>query len=324
MTLGNHEFNFGSDDLQGRPRARRPSRSSAPTSPTPAPTASPTAERQAVRREDRRARGDQGRDPRHHQPPRPQLRAAQQHPRPDLQRPARQGPGARRPTLRADQRRRHRADAHRLHRGPEERRGRQERRHQPGDDRHRARRHHRLPQPHQPGHRVRRLQVPADDRRRPGRHAGGHQPGLSLQQHARRDRPRLARQGRWRLRGRLAGPAGTSSVAMATAEDAATKAIVDPVRRRAHRLQQHGRRPDDGPDRHPRRPSPQETNGANLQADASVFELAQARHHRRRRPPVRRDDQQEDRRRRHARPARSRSRSPTCSRPCRTRTRSSC
>ncbi len=95
-----------------------------------------------------------------------------------------------------------------------------------------------------------------------------------------------------------------------------------PVRGGPRRLQRHGHRQDDGPDRHAGRPSPQETNGANLQADAAVFELSQARDHAGR-PPVGRDDEQEDRRRGHAPPARSPSRSRTCSRPCRTRTRSS-
>ncbi len=49
-----------------------------------------------------------------------------------LQRPAGEGPGAVRRPWR-DERRRGCPDAHRVHRGPEERRGRQERRHQHGD-----------------------------------------------------------------------------------------------------------------------------------------------------------------------------------------------
>ncbi len=230
MTLGNHEFNFGSDDLQGRPRPgdlpdpRRQRHRHRRLRPAR------TVERQAVRREDRRSRGHQGRDPGHHATTAsPTTSCPSNIPGPDLQRPDRQGPGARRPTLRPDERRRHRPDAHRLHREPDERRGRRAtstptwRKTVTGIDAIIG-----VPQPHQPGHRVRRLQVPADHRRRPGRHAGRHQPGLPLQQHAGRDRPRHARQGRRRLRGRHPDRPLPRPSTTATAEDAAIKAIVDP------------------------------------------------------------------------------------------------
>ena len=53
------------------------------------------------------------------------------------------------------ERRGRRPHAHRLHRGPEERRGRQERRHQHGQDRVGHRRDRRFAQPHEPRNRVR-------------------------------------------------------------------------------------------------------------------------------------------------------------------------
>ncbi len=247
MDLGNHEFNFGSAIFTSVLKQA--------TFPILGANVTDTGayglaerRREAVPREDRRCRGDQGRDPGHHQPPRPELRAAEQHPGPHLQRPDRQGPGARhRP--RDEGRRGRRAHAHRVHRGPEERRGRQERRHEHGHGRDRARRDHRLPQPHQPGDRVRRLQVPADDRRRPEQHPGRHQPGLSLQQHARRGRPRHAGQGRRGLRRGLpdrALPERRHGDRRGCGHQGDRRS----VRGGPGRLQRQGHRQDDGPDRH--------------------------------------------------------------------------
>ena len=79
---------------------------------------------------------------------------------------------------------------------PQERRSRQQRRYQLGRPGTGHRRHHRRPQPHQPGQPRSPLQVPADDRRQAEQHAGDHQPGLSLQQHPGRGRHRRAGQGR--------------------------------------------------------------------------------------------------------------------------------
>ncbi len=164
MTLGNHEFNFGSDDLQGASWAR-------PTFPVLGANVTDTGAYGLAAAnggvgvqpyvEKTVGRGHQGRDPGHHEPPRAELRAAEQHPGPDLQRPAGEGPGARPTSCGPIERRGRGPDAHRVHRESEERRGRQERRHQHGDDRHGPRRHRRLPQPHEPGDWVRRLQVPA-------------------------------------------------------------------------------------------------------------------------------------------------------------------
>ena len=255
------------------------------------------------------ARGHQGRHPGHRQPPRPQLRAAQQHPRPDLHRPDRRRPRSCATALQADQRRRRRADAHRLHREPEERRSGQERRHQPGGAR-------------SPGWtRSSAVTATPNPASRPASGAykylptivagpdgkpGDHQPGLPLQQHAGRGRPRPARR-RPAAGMRSSRRAGQYlAVAMtSTAEDPAIKAIVDPYVAAAERLQQHGHRPDDGPDRcaeglHRRRPT-----APTCRPTPSVCELAQARH-RRRLPPLRRHDQPKPWRQRPRRPTRSR------------------
>ncbi len=101
------------------------------------------------------------------------------------------------------QRRRHRPHPHRVHHRPQERRGRQQRRHLLRRAGRGRRRRDRRAQPHQPGHRVRRLQVPADLRGGTGRRPRPGHPGLPLQHLPRRGRARPAGQGRRRLRGRL-------------------------------------------------------------------------------------------------------------------------
>ncbi len=163
MTLGNHEFNFGSAIFKAvMGQATFPVLGANVTDTGAYGLAD--GRRRAVRREDPRSRGDQGRDPRHHQPPRPELRAPEQHPGPFVQRPAGEGPGAL-DCPRPHQRRDRRAHPHRVHRESGQRRGRHQRRHEHGEDSDGDRRDHRVAQPHQPGVRVRGLQVPADDRR---------------------------------------------------------------------------------------------------------------------------------------------------------------
>ena len=82
-------------------RQRRSSRASSrqanfpllrPTSPTRAPMAWPRSRVEPYVAKTGRTRGHQGRDPGHRQPPRAELRAAQQHPGPDLHRPASRRP----------------------------------------------------------------------------------------------------------------------------------------------------------------------------------------------------------------------------------------
>ncbi len=92
MTLGNHEFNFGKRCLHqragagdlpappGQHRGRRLVRARRRR------TSSPTSRRRPGRH--------RRRDPGHRQPPCPELRAAQQHSRPDVHRPDRQDAGA--------------------------------------------------------------------------------------------------------------------------------------------------------------------------------------------------------------------------------------
>ncbi len=313
--------------FKGGPRAGRRSRScGANVTDTGAYGLARSARRRgrpAVRREDRRRR-HQGRDP----------RASRNHRVPNYELPSNipgltfSDPLAKAQELvrpaPAPQRRRHRPDPHRLHREPEERRGRQERRHQHGGRRSPGSTPSSAPQPHQPGHRVRRLQVPAR-RSSPVRtatpviinqayrynntlgeivlglraKAGGGYEVVS------RDRPLPVR------------------CATATAEDAATKAHRRPVRGRAGHLQQQGRRPDHRPDRHPqglhRGDQRRQPAGRRLGLGAGARTAS-----RRRRPSLGRDDQQAHGRRRHRGQLRSRSRSPTCSPACPTRTRSSC
>ena len=94
MTLGNHEFNFGSEIFNGiLKQATFPLLG--PTSPMTARTAwrpsDPVEGRPAVRREDGRAEGIKVAILGITQPPRPELRAAEQHPRPDLHQPDHHG-----------------------------------------------------------------------------------------------------------------------------------------------------------------------------------------------------------------------------------------
>ncbi len=101
---------------------------------------------------------------------------------------------------------------------------------------------------------------------------GGRQPGLPLQQHPRRDRPRHAGEGRRRLRGREPHRAGTSasrwrrsrtqrrrrsSTRTSTQLNAYNNTVVGQTTVPIDALQAYT----------------QETNAANLQADASVWEL---------------------------------------------------
>ena len=197
-TLGNHEFNFGRDIFTGvlgqatfpilagereRRRRVRDRQRAALTS--------------TVRREDRRPGGDQGRDPGHQQPPRPQLRAAEQHPRPDLQRPAGQGAGAVEPACGPT----NDVVVALTHIGFTENPASVEVDNNvdtnmamtvTGLDAIIGGHSHTNPATGFGDYKYLPTIVPD-----PNRQTGAHQPGLSLQQHARRDRPRHARQG-WR------------------------------------------------------------------------------------------------------------------------------
>ncbi len=203
MTLGNHEFNFGSEIFTAVLKHAKFPVLGANVTDTGAYGLA-EVRRPALRGEDRRTGGDQAGDPGDHEPPGPELRAAEQHPWPVVQRPAGQGPGARDGTW-TDERRRRGSDPHRVHRGPDERRGRQERRHQHGDDGDRASTRSSAPtatRTRRPG------SAPTSTSRRSStaqRRPRDHQPGLPLQQHARRGLPRLPPEGRRRLRGRQPG-----------------------------------------------------------------------------------------------------------------------
>ena len=80
---------------------------------------------------------------------------------------------------------------------------------------------------------------------------GDHQPGLPLQQHPGRGRPRSAPQGGGGYEVVSRDRAVISACPSARSEDAAIKAIVDPYVDAAGRLQQHRHRPDHRSHRHP-------------------------------------------------------------------------
>ena len=147
-----------------------------------------------------------------------------------------------------------RPDPHRVHGEPRERRGRQERRHQPRGLGDRDRRHHRVAQPHQSGDRLRRHKylptIVADPDGKPVIINQAYRYNNTLGELVLGFRAKagggyevVSRTGRYLVRrgghARGCGDQGDRR----------------PVRRRAEHLQQHGHRPDDRPDRHPRTPS---------------------------------------------------------------------
>ena len=284
MTLGNHEFNFGSDVFKSvlkqadfpilqRERRRRPAQYGLAAGRAGGEGVKPYVEIDARTASRSRILGITN-----HRVPNYELPS--NIPGPDLQRPASRRPRQLRDRAARQRRCGHGPDPHRLHREPEERRSRQERRHQHGGAGQpawtRSSAATATPTPSRP--RLGRLQVPADHRGRAGQHAGDHQPGLPLQQHPGRGRPRRPRQGWRRLRGGHPRRAVPHRRPWRHAEDPAIKAIVDPyvAQLTAYNNTVVGQTtvPIDT-----LKAFTQETNGANLQADASVCELAKQRHH---------------------------------------------
>ncbi len=138
---------------------------------------------------------------------------------------------------------------------------------------HRAGCRHRRAQPHQPCHRLRRLQIPAEHRRRSGWKTCGRQPGLPLQQHPGRGGPwacapwaaadmkSSARPGAtsvslWPRLKTL--PSRPSSIRMWLQLATYNNTVIGQTTAPIDALQAFT----------------QETNGANLQADAAVYELS--------------------------------------------------